>query len=77
MPASGTPLMTIVDISSVVARANVPVKDAAAIQVGRPATITGPDGDVSGKVITVSPAVNPNTTLRSKCGCRLPIRREN
>ena len=62
MPASGTPLMTIVDISSVVARANVPVKDAAAIQVGRPATITGPDGDVSGKVVTVSPAVNPNTT---------------
>ncbi len=62
MPASGTPLMTIVDTSSVVARANVPVKEAAFIQVGRPATITSPDGDIAGKVTTVSPAVNPNTT---------------
>jgi HlyD family secretion protein len=62
MPASGTPLMTIVDISSVVARANVPVKDAEYIKVGRPATITGPDGDIAGKVVVVSPAVNPNTT---------------
>ncbi len=62
MPASGTPLMTIVDISSVVARANVPVKDAGFIKVGRPATITGPDGDIAGKVVVVSPAVNPNTT---------------
>jgi len=62
MPASGTPLMTIVDISSVVARANVPVKDASIIGVGRPATITGPEGDVAGKVVVVSPAVDPNTT---------------
>lgn len=62
MPASGTPLMTIVDISRVVARANVPVKEAGFIKVGRPATITGPDGDVAAKVIVVSPAVNPNTT---------------
>jgi HlyD family secretion protein len=57
MPASGTPLMTIVDISSVVARANVPVKDAGFIKVGRPA-----NGDIAGKVVVVSPAVNPNTT---------------
>jgi RND family efflux transporter MFP subunit len=62
MPASGTPLISIVDISSVVARANVPVREAAAVQVGRPATITGPGGDVPGKVTVVSPAVDPNTT---------------
>lgn len=62
MPASGTPLMSIVDISSVVARANVPVKDASFIKVGRPATITGPEGDIAGKVVVVSPAVDPNTT---------------
>lgn len=62
MPASGTPLISIVDISSVVARANVPVKEAGFVKIGRPATITGPDGDVSGKVVVVSPAVNPNTT---------------
>ena len=49
MPASGTPLVSIVDISQVVARANVPVKEAASIKVGRPARITGPDGDLAGQ----------------------------
>jgi HlyD family secretion protein len=62
MPASGTPLISIIDISSVVARANVPVREAASVQVGRPATITGAGGDVLGKVTVVSPAVDPNTT---------------
>jgi multidrug efflux pump subunit AcrA (membrane-fusion protein) len=62
MPASGTPLISIVDISSIVAKANIPVHDAQVIQVGRSATITGPDGDIAGKVVVVSPAVNPNTT---------------
>jgi HlyD family secretion protein len=62
MPAAGTPIISIVDISQIVARANVPVKDAAAIQVGRPARITGPDGDIPGKVTVVSPSVDPSTT---------------
>ena len=62
MAASGTPLVSIVDISQVVARANVPVKEAASIKVGRPARIAGPDGDIPGKVTVVSPAVDPNTT---------------
>ena len=63
MPPSGTPILSIVDISQVVARANIPVKDAAFIKVGRPATILGgPDGDIAGKVTVVSPAVNPATT---------------
>jgi HlyD family secretion protein len=62
MAASGTPIISIVDISQVVARANVPVKDAAAIKVGRPATISGPDGNIGGKVTVVSPAVDPSTT---------------
>ncbi len=62
MPASGTPIISIVDISRVVARANVPVKEAASIHVGRPARITGPEGDLAGKVTVVSPAVDPNTT---------------
>lgn len=59
---SGAAIVSIVDISQVVARANVPVKDAVAIRVGRPATITGPDGNIGGKVTVVSPAVNPGTT---------------
>jgi multidrug efflux pump subunit AcrA (membrane-fusion protein) len=62
MPSSGTPLMTIVDNSSVVAKANVPVKEASVIKVGAPATITSPEGDIAGKVTVVSPAVNPATT---------------
>jgi HlyD family secretion protein len=62
MPASGTPIITIIDISQVVARANIPVKEASMIKVGRPARITGPEGDLAGKVTVVSPAVDPNTT---------------
>jgi multidrug efflux pump subunit AcrA (membrane-fusion protein) len=60
--AVGSPLVSIVDISQVVARANVPVKEAAYITVGRPARITGPEGDLAGKVTVVSPSVNANST---------------
>jgi HlyD family secretion protein len=62
LPASGTPIISVVDISQVVARANVPLKDASAIKPGRPARITGPDGDIPAKVTVVSPTVDPNTT---------------
>ena len=62
LAAPGMPLVSIVDISQVVARANVPVKDASAIKVGRPARIAGPDGDLAGKVTVVSPTVDPQTT---------------
>jgi len=54
--------VSIVDISQVVARANVPVKEAQSIKVGRPARVTGPEGDLAGTVTVVSPAVDPNTT---------------
>ncbi len=62
MAVSGTPLVSIVDTSDVVARANVPVKEAGYIKVGRPARIAGPDGDIPGIVTVVSPAVDPTTT---------------
>jgi multidrug efflux pump subunit AcrA (membrane-fusion protein) len=62
MAASGSPIASIVDISQIRAIANVPVKEASAISVGRPARITGPDGDIAGTVTVVSPAVNPSTT---------------
>lgn len=62
LPPSGSPIISVVDISQVVARANVPVKDATAIHAGRPARITGPDGDIPAKVTVVSPTVDPNTT---------------
>jgi HlyD family secretion protein len=62
MAVPGMPLASIVDISQVIARANVPVKDATAIKVGRPVRIAGPEGDLAGKVTVVSPAVDPATT---------------
>jgi HlyD family secretion protein len=62
MASSSAALISIVDISQVVARANVPVHEAALIQVGKAATISGPGGDLDGKVTVVSPAVDPSTT---------------
>ncbi len=62
MASAGSPLFTIVDISRVVARANVPAQEAGALRVGQPATISGPGGDLSGKITVVSPAVDPSTT---------------
>ncbi|MGI9075536.1 MAG: efflux RND transporter periplasmic adaptor subunit [Bryobacteraceae bacterium] len=62
MANSGSAVISIVDISQVIARANIPVKEAAAIQVGRPATILAAGQDLTGKVTVVSPAVDPSTT---------------
>jgi multidrug efflux pump subunit AcrA (membrane-fusion protein) len=62
MAASGGPIISLVDISSVVARANVPVNDAAYIKVGRPATVELPEGNLAGKVTVISPAVDPAST---------------
>jgi HlyD family secretion protein len=62
MAAAGTPMISIVDIAQVRAIANVPVKDAESIRVGRPARVAGPDGDIAGTVTVVSPSANPNAT---------------
>jgi multidrug efflux pump subunit AcrA (membrane-fusion protein) len=62
MASSGSALVSIVDISRVVARASVPVREAASISAGRPATISGAGGQLTGKVTVVSPAVDPSTT---------------
>ena len=62
MAAAGTPLISIVDISQVRAVANVPVKEAGSIRVGRPARVAGPDGDIPGTVTVVSPSANANAT---------------
>jgi RND family efflux transporter MFP subunit len=62
MASSSSALVSIQDISEVVARANVPVQEAAAITTGDSATISGPGGKLNGKVIVVSPTVDPSTT---------------
>ena len=58
----GQPIVTILDISRVVARANIPIKDALLVKVGKQVTITGPEGVATGTVTVVSPAANPTTT---------------
>jgi len=52
------------DLTRVVARANIPQDQATHLKVGDEATIsqTGTSDEVSGKVIVVSPAVDPSST---------------
>ena len=64
MATPGTPLVTVMDISKIIARANVPQNQSASVRVGQPATITQVDTNqtVEGKVTVVSPATDPNST---------------
>ena len=62
-PPSGTPLLTIMDTSPIVARAHIPQDQAALLKPGDPATITAPDvPPVPAKVTIVSPALDPGST---------------
>jgi HlyD family secretion protein len=63
-PASGSPILTVMDLSSVVARAYVSPQQAAELHVGDPASLSpgGGESEVPGKVTVVSPAVDPNST---------------
>jgi len=62
--APGMPLVTIMDISRVVARVNVPQADAPFVKVGQTAIITQTDSteQTEGKVTVVSPSTDANTT---------------
>jgi multidrug efflux pump subunit AcrA (membrane-fusion protein) len=64
MAAAGTALLTVMDISSVIAKAHIPQSDAAALKVGDKGTMTVPgiEEPVEGKVTIVSPALDPNST---------------
>ena len=64
MATPGAPLVTVMDISRIIARANVPQNQSASVKVGQPATITQVDTNqtVEGKVTVVSPATDPNST---------------
>jgi HlyD family secretion protein len=62
-PPAGTPLLTIMNTSKVVARAHIPQQEAALLNAGDPATMNVPSlGEVPAKVTLVSPAVDPNST---------------
>lgn len=64
MAAAGTALLTVMDISSVIAKAHIPQNDAAVLKVGDKGTMTVPgiDAPIEGKVTVVSPALDPNST---------------
>lgn len=63
-PATGTPVITVMDLSQIVARAHVAQMEAASLKVGDEATISVPGEPihVKGKITLVSPAVDPNST---------------
>jgi RND family efflux transporter MFP subunit len=63
MPVSGMPLITVMDLSQVIARAHVSQDEAALLNIGDKATIAAPNQEpVSGSVTVVSPALDPNST---------------
>jgi HlyD family secretion protein len=63
-PATGTPVITVMDLSQIVARSHVAQLEAASLKVGDPAIISVPGQSiqVKGKVTLVSPAVDANST---------------
>ena len=64
MAATGTPLLTVMDTSSVIAKAHIPQQEAAVLKVGDQGTMVaaGIDEPFNGKVTVVSPALDPNST---------------
>jgi RND family efflux transporter MFP subunit len=62
MASAGAPLLTVMDVSRVIARVSVPATDAAALRRGNPATIHTLNGEARGRVTVVSPAVDPQST---------------
>jgi HlyD family secretion protein len=64
MASTGTPMLTVMDMSKVVARVNMAQDQAKNVKVGNEATITPADGGelVTGRVTVVSPASDLNST---------------
>jgi HlyD family secretion protein len=66
MPAGGAPVITVMDLSQVVARAHVSQEEASHLKVGDTANLWPPDGraPIAGKLTVISPALDPvNTTV--------------
>ncbi len=64
MANSGTPLLTVMDVARVIARANVPVNQLRFLKAGESATIIAAESSagVQGTVTVVSAALDPNST---------------
>jgi HlyD family secretion protein len=61
---SGSPILTVMDLSQVIARTHLAQQEAAELKVGDAAKISAPDQDLNlpGKVSLISPALDPNST---------------
>lgn len=64
MATAGTPLLTVMDTSSVIAKAHIPQSEAAVLKVGDQGamTVPGVEEPIEGRVTVVSPALDPNST---------------
>ena len=64
MASAGSAVLTVMNISSVIARLNIPQAQAAFVKRGQTASVAATDSDIQvvGKVTVVSPAVDPQTT---------------
>ncbi len=64
MASTSAPLLTVMDISQIIAKAHIPQSDALLLHKGDAAAITmaGLEKPVAGKVSLVSPALDPNST---------------
>ncbi len=64
MASPSTPLLTVMDISQVIARANVPAEQLRFLKVGDESEIVTADSSLQlrGKVTVISPALNANST---------------
>ena len=64
MASNSGPIITVMNLSQIVARAHIDQQEASQLKVGDPATISvpGQPGALKGKVSLVSPALDPNST---------------
>jgi len=63
-PPAGSPILTVMDLSQIIAKAHIAQDQAARLKAGDPATITaiGAAKPLKGSVTLVSPALDPNST---------------
>jgi HlyD family secretion protein len=62
-PQAGGPIVTVMDLSRVIARAHIAPAEASELKVGNDANLIGPDNaPIAGKVTQISPALDPSNT---------------
>ena len=63
MSPGGAPIVTVMDVSQVIARTHISQPDASELHIGNDANLIGPDGvPIPGKVTHISPALDASST---------------